>query len=109
MQLKTILNRVRKHPSFVYETARLAERPRLAIEVEICPHANARARCSRCTRAAPVYDTLAVRCFEFVALWHIPVVFLFYAMRRMACARCGMWVESVPWATGKHRMTDAYA
>ena len=30
-------------------------------------------------------------------------------MRRVACARCGVKVESVPWATGKHRVTDAYA
>ena len=82
MQLKTLLDRVRKHPSFVYEGVRLIEHPRLAIKVEIRPRANARARCSRCARAAPGYDTLAVRRFEFVPLWHIPVVFL-YAMRRV--------------------------
>ena len=35
MQLETILGRVRKHPSFVYETVRPAESPRLAIEVEV--------------------------------------------------------------------------
>ena len=108
MQLKTILNRVQKHSSFVYETVRLVEHPRLAIEVEVRPRANARAKCSQCGRAAPGYDTLPPRCFAFVALWHIPVVFL-YAMRRVACARCGVKVESVPWATGKHRVTDACA
>ena len=53
MQLKTILNRVQKHPSFVYEAVRVVEHPRLAIEVEIRPRADARARCSRCPRAAP--------------------------------------------------------
>ena len=58
--------------------------------------------------AAPGDDTLPPRCFAFVPLWHIPVVFL-YAMRRVACARCGVKVESVPWATGKHRVTDACA
>lgn len=108
MQLKTILNRVQKHSSFVYETVRLVEHPRLAIEVEVRPRANARAKCSQCGRVAPGYDTLPPRCFAFVPLWHIPVVFL-YAMRRVACARCGVKVESVPWATGKHRVTDAYA
>ena len=41
-------------------------------------------------------------------LWHIPVVFL-YAMRRVSCPRCGVKVEAIPWATGKHRLTDAYA
>ena len=37
MQLKTLLNRVQKHSSFVYETVRLVEHPRLAIEVEVRP------------------------------------------------------------------------
>ena len=41
MQLKTLLNRVQKHSSFVYETVRLVEHPRLAIEVEVRPRANA--------------------------------------------------------------------
>ncbi len=108
MQLKTILNRVQKHSSFVYETVRLVEHPRLAIEGEVRPRANARAKCSQCGRAAPGDDTLPPRCFVFVPLWHIPVVFL-YAMRRVACARCGVKVESVAWATGKHRVSDACA
>ena len=108
MQIKTLLNRVQKHTSFVYETVRLVEHPWLAIEVEVRPRANARATCSQCGRPAPGYDTLAPRRFVFVALWHIPVVFL-YAMRRVACPRCGVKVEAVPWATGKHRVTDAYA
>ena len=108
MQLKTILNRVQKHSSFVYETVRLVEHPRLAIEVEVRPRANARAKCSQCGGAAPGYDTLPPRCFAFVPLWHIPVR-LRYAIRRVACARCGVKVESVPWATGKHRVTDTYA
>ena len=108
MQIKTILNRVQKHTSFVYETVRLVEHPWLAIEVEVRPRANARATCSQCGRPAPGYDTLAPRRFVFVPLWHIPVVFL-YAMRRVACPRCGVKVEAVPWATGKHRVTDAYA
>ncbi len=108
MQLKTLLDRVQKHSSFVYETVRLVEHPRLAIEGEVRPRANARAKCSQCGGAAPGDDTLPPRCFAFVPLWHIPVVFL-YAMRRVACARCGVKVESVAWATGKHRVSDACA
>ena len=108
MQLKSILNRVQKHPSFVYETVRLVEHPRLSIEVRVRPRAGARARCSQCQRRAPGYDTQAVRRFDFVPLWHIPVAFL-YAMRRVSCPRCGVRVEALPWATGKHRLTDAYA
>ena len=108
MQLKSILNRVQKHPSFVYEAVRLVEHPRLRIEVRVRPRAGTRARCSQCRRPAPGYDTQALRRFDFVPLWHIPVAFL-YAMRRVSCPRCGVRVEALPWATGKHRLTDAYA
>ena len=74
MQLKSILNRVQKHPSFVYEAVRLVEHPRLRIEVRVRPRAGTRARCSQCRRPAPGYDTQALRRFDFVPLWHIPVV-----------------------------------
>ena len=107
MQLKIILNRLQKHSAFVYETVRLVEHPRLTLEVRVRPRAGTRATCSQCRRRAPGYDTQAVRRFDFVPLWHIPVVFL-YAMRRVSCPRCGVRVEAVPWATGKHRLTDAY-
>ena len=89
MQLKSILNRVQKHPSFVYETVRLVEHPRLIVEVRVRPRAGARARCSQGRRRAPGYDTQAVRRFDVVPLWHIPVAFL-YAMRRVSCPRCGV-------------------
>jgi hypothetical protein len=29
-------------------------------------------------------------------------------MRRVDCPRCGVKVESVPWAQGKHSCCDAY-
>jgi transposase len=45
--------------------------------------------------------------FEFVPLWNIPVFFV-YLMRRVDCRRCGVRVESVPWAEGKHTLTRAY-
>ena len=53
MQLKSILNRVQKHPSFVYETVRLVEHPQLSIEVRVRPRAGTRATCSQCRRRAP--------------------------------------------------------
>lgn len=108
MQLKTILNRVQKHRSFVYGAVRLMPGPRLAIEVEVRARANGRPRCSGCQRRRPGYDRLPARRFEFVPLWGIPV-FLRYAMRRVSCARCGVRVEAVPWASGKHQLTDSYA
>ena len=109
MQLKTILNRVLKHSAFVYVAQRLVET--LAgptLEVELRARANSRPRCSCCECPGPGYDTLAMRRFEFVPLWGMKVFFL-YAPRRVNCARCGVRVEALPWAVGKHRLTTAYA
>ena len=108
MQVKTILNRIQRHRSLVYGPVRLVQGPRLALEVEVRPRANSWAKCSGWGKAAPGYDTLATRRFEFVPLWGI-AVFLVYAMRRVACASCGVKVETVPWASGKHQLTDTYA
>ncbi len=109
MQLKTILNRVQKHRSFVYGKAELVESERgLAVEVEIRPRANSRPICSGCDRPGPGYDALPERSFEFVPLWGLLVFFL-YAMRRVDCDQCGVKVEKVPWAEGKQRITTTYA
>ena len=75
MQLKTILNRVQKHRSFMYGRGRLVQGARLAIEVEVRARANSWAKCSGCGSAAPGYDTLSARRFEFVPLWGIAVNF----------------------------------
>ena len=108
MQVKTILNRIQRHQSFVYGPTRLVQGHQLALEVEVRPRANARAKCSGCGNTASGYDTLPARRFEFVPLWGI-AVFLVYAMRRVSCPSCGVKVEAVPWASGKHQVTDTYA
>jgi transposase len=109
MLLKTILNRVQKQPGFVYGAIGLAdEGGRLILEVELRPRANRPPRCSQCQRPGPGYDTLAPRRFEFVPLWGISVFFL-YALRRVQCAPCGVRVEAIPWAQGKHQLTTTYA
>ena len=105
MQLKTILNRVQKHRGFVYEIVRFVGEE---IEVELRPRKNSKAICSVCEQPAPGYDSLARRRFEFVPLWNLKV-FFFYAPRRVDCRRCGVKVEKLPWAEGKHRLTRAYA
>ncbi|MFQ5856986.1 MAG: transposase, partial [Anaerolineae bacterium] len=109
MLLKTILNRVQKHRGFVYGAVRLVEEHSgLVIEAEVCPRAHRRPTCSGCAQPGPGYDTLTPRRFECVPLWGIPVFFL-YAMRRVACRTCGVRVEAVPWAEGKHQLTTTYA
>ena len=109
MQLKTILNRVQKFKSFVYANVRFidsAAAPEL--EVEVVERANSRPLCSGCGQQRPGYDRLPARRFEFVPLWGIKV-FLVYAPRRVACPDCRVRVERLPWASGKHRLTHAYA
>lgn len=109
MQLKTILNRVQKFKSFVYTTVGWIEHAgEPALEVGIEPRANSRALCSGCERPRSGYDKLPARRFEFVPLWGMKVFFV-YAPRRVDCRDCGVRVERLPWASGKHRMTDAYA
>jgi transposase len=109
MQLKTILNRLQKFKSFVYTKVRWAgstDAPEL--EIEVTERANGRPTCSGCGCARPGYDRLPTRRFEFVPLWGIKV-FLVYGPRRVDCPHCGVRVEQLPWASGKNRLTQAYA
>jgi len=109
MQIKTILNRIQKHRGFVYGAILLEDqRDGLALTVDIYPHARNRPRCADCGRRGPQYDRLPPRRFEFVPLWGLRVFFL-YMMRRVDCPRCGVRVEQVPWADGKHQLTTTYA
>jgi transposase len=109
MQLKTILNRVQKFKSFTYGEVHWDEMQNgeTALLVEVLPRRNSRPICSGCKRVGPGYDRLQPRQFEFVPLWGI-AVFLVYMMRRVNCSSCGVKVESVPWAEGKHTLTKAY-
>lgn len=108
MQLKTILNWVEPHKSFVYKKIRWVDpQTKTEIEIQIEPRANGRAICSGCGKVAPGYDSLAERRFEFVPLWQISVYFV-YATRRVDCPRCGVKVEQVPWCDGKNQLTTTY-
>jgi transposase len=106
MLLKTILNHIEKHASFVYHQVRFREGGD-ALEIQVRGRRGARPTCSGCSRRGPTYDTLAERAFQFVPLWGIPV-FLLYSMRRVDCPRCGVRVESVPWAEGKRQTTISF-
>jgi transposase len=109
MLLQTILNRVQKQPGFVYGSIRFVEaRGRPGLEIEIRGRKRRRPRCSGCQQPGPGYDTLAPRHFEFVPLWGL-LVFFVYALRRVQCPRCGVRVEAIPWAEGKHQLTTTYA
>ncbi len=109
MQLKTILNRVAKQPGFVFTTIhQLTVVGRPVIHVHLRARDGSRPICSGCVRKRRGYDHLAVRHFEFVPLWNIPVRFV-YAPRRADCHRCGVTVELMPWACGKSPITTTLA
>ena len=74
---------------------------------ELAPDGRFTPRCGRCREPAPYRDTRRTRYFRHVPMWGIPVQ-LRYAPRRVSCAACeGVHVESMPWVSGKHRMTRA--
>ena len=108
MLLKTILNHIEKHASFVYGQTRFAQRgEREVLEIDVHPRRGSRAVCSGCSRRGRCYDTMKPRQFQYVPLWGI-AVFLIYAMRRVDCRRCGVRVERVPWTEGKRRTTLSF-
>ena len=107
MELITILNCCHHFRGFVYHRARFSADHK-SIEISVRPRKGSTAICSHCHQPAPGYDQLPERRFEFIPFWGF-LVFLLYAMRRVACRRCGaVVVEEVPWADGKHTLTKAY-
>jgi transposase len=109
MRLVNILHRLYPHKGFVYGAPVFSEHDgRQAIQVPLRPRKGTRPICSGCGACGPGYDHLAERSFQFVPLWGMAVFFM-YAMRRVACPRCGVTVERVPWARGKEHQTEAFA
>ena len=108
MLIKTILNKVHKLKSFVYQDVKPGVYQGSEVfNVTVVPRKNSHAVCSGCLKPAPGYDSLAERRFEFVPLWGIRV-FLLYTMRRVQCKTCGVKVEQVPWGDGKKELTKVY-
>ncbi len=109
IQFKTLLNKVHRFKSFVYHSVRMSGNgDKARIIAEIIPRANSRPRCSGCGKPRPGYDRMPrPREFEFIPVWNIPVS-LSYTMRRVDCPTCGIKVEAVPWAQGKHTCCDVY-
>src|SRR5215813_1227570 len=106
MRLITLLNHCEHFSGFVYDKARLCQHSR-TIEIEMRPRRGSKPVCSGCHERGTAYDQLGLRRFEFVPVWGF-IVLLLYRMRRVDCRACGVRVEQVPWATGKHQLTKAY-
>jgi transposase len=77
------------------------------LRVLLAPRLHRRLICSGCGARASLYDTLPERPWRHVPLWGIPVT-LVYSPRRVSCPHCGVKVEKVPWAEGKHRLTTPF-
>lgn len=105
--LKTILRRAQPIKGFVYESVRLSKVLRDTIEVVVFPRCRSKARCSGCARRCSTYDQLDTRTWIMTPLWTFSLV-LIYTMRRVHCPQCGVVVEKVPWATGKHSLCDGF-
>jgi transposase len=106
MQLKTIFNHVEKQKGFVYSEINF-NNERHEITARLRPRTGSQAICSGCGEKRPGYDTRSERRFEFVPLWGISV-YLLYVMRRVECPQCGVKIEQVPWADGKHQSTYSF-
>lgn len=75
---------------------------------EVRPRSGSKALCSGCGKTCACYDHMPQpRLFEFVPIFNIPV-FLSYTLRRVNCPQCGVKVERVPWAQGKHGCCDVF-
>ena len=105
MLIKTVLRRVHPLKLFVYCAVTIVTN---VVRVTVEPRKGSRGTCSGCGARGPTYDTSRTpRHFDFVPLWGMAVV-LIYAMRRIECLRCGVTVEQVPWADGKHHACNVY-
>ena len=79
------------------------------ISIQIVPDRRFLPRCGRCSLPGKYRDTRPERMFKHVPLWGIPVT-LHYSPRRVFCQHCrGTYVEPIPWAAGKRRLTNAFA
>jgi len=105
--LKAILNHVQPIKGFVYESVNFSKVVPNRIEAVVFPRLGSQAQCSGCGRCGSTYDHLDTRTWRMPPLW-IFTMALVYTMRRVNCAACGVLVEKVPWATGKHHLCDGF-
>jgi len=107
LTLKTILNRIQPIKGFLYVSAQFSKLAEDTIEVVVFPRLGSKAKCSGCGATCATYDHQSTRVWLMPPLWRFMMV-LIYTMRRVACPQCGVVVEVVPWASGKHRLTDGF-
>ena len=109
MRIETILNDCQKFKSFIYEKVSWStlDSGEKCLKVLVKPRKNGKLVCSCCQKLVKKHDQLSVREFEFVPILGYRFFFV-YQMRRVNCRNCGVKVELVPWASGKHTLTNTY-
>jgi len=108
MLIKTLLNKVERFKSFVYDSVCvMLIGGTEALVIDMVPRRNSRPRCPECNKRCTVYDRQPQRLFEYLPVWSFKVYFR-YTPRRVKCPEHGVKVESLPWAYGKERMTFSY-
>ena len=106
MLIKTILKETVPLQGFKIDSITKTER---YIQVQLMPDQRYKPLCGRCQKPGRFRDIRSQRHFKHVPLWNIAVE-LSYCPRRVSCHGCsGVYVEHLPWAAGKRRMTTAYA
>src|SRR5450755_4244194 len=103
MRLITLLNHCQHFPDFVYEKTRLCPESS-TIEIHVRPRRGSKPVCSGCHKPAAGYDQLSMNSSRSGGSWCC----YFTRMRRVDCRACGVRVEELPWAIGKHQLTKAY-
>ena len=105
MHLKAILNYCTRFPHFIYVKERWEKLGgKKVLVISMRARKKSQGLCSGCDQPGSTYDHLEQRWFEFIPFWGI-AVFFEYALRRVNCWRCGVKVERLPWADGKHQKT----
>lgn len=106
MHVHNLLNQMLSYKSHVLKNSRYVKALH-TMYIDIEPRKNGLLKCSHCGTVAPQYDTLyPPREFDFIPYCGMRMVFL-YAMRRVECPICGhVYVEEVPWASGKSPITN---
>ena len=77
MLIKTLLNRIERFKSYVYEDTRLKRVGGiLALVVLVLPRKNSKPICGVCGQKGSLYDTQEARLYEYVPLWGFQVFFV---------------------------------
>jgi transposase len=106
MPIKSLIRETISLQGFRIESV---DRFSFGIGIKIVPDYRFNPRCGKCDNPGRYRDSRSERQFKHVPIWGIPVM-ISYSPRRVFCNHCkGIYVEAIPWAAGKRRLTTAFA